>query len=340
MFFYYLTHKAIKRKAFMKKIVLLLLSLSLLLSAVSCTDIFSELGTLRNDGEEYTVFFSVDGVLNETTQNGEIELPADPKKENYLFDGWFYDSACTTPLRPGALIEDGDVFYAGWTLDYEKLVNQVAADTQRANVTVYSISYNTGFFGGVSGQRAANGSGVIFKETASAYYVLTNCHVVETMEGYSHVTYKITDAYENTYENVTLVSSSAEHDLAVLKFTKGSADLSVVSLAEHSPSKGDDVLAISQPNGQKNTLSLGKCTKIDTANVEPTSGSDITFPVIYHNSPIDHGSSGGMLLNSDLELSGVTFAVAYEKESGDFVSGLSIPIENVKEFLSTVNFDK
>jgi S1-C subfamily serine protease len=69
--------------------------------------------------------------------------------------------------------------------------------------------------------------------------------------------------------------------------------------------------------------------------VEPTSGSNITFPVIYHDSPIDHGSSGGMLLNSDLELCGVIFAVAYEKESGDFVSGLSIPIEKVKEFLVT-----
>ncbi len=314
----------------MKRLALFFTSFILFLSLVSCTNLFD----LQNGS--YTVSFSVDGEVSVTEQKGEVVLPRDPVKKNYIFNGWFYDKACTLPLGVGDDVGDGDTLYAGWTLDYESVINSVAEKTQRANVTVYSTSYNAGgFFGSVTEQRAANGSGVIFGETADAYFVLTNNHVVEKIDGYSRVSYKITDAYENVYDSVSVVFASAEYDLAVLKFRKTDKALEVIEFAEASPKIGDDVVAISQPNGQKNTLTVGKCIKTDTASFESDSPhSRVTFPVIYHDSPVDHGSSGGMLLNSDLELCGIIFAVAYEKDSEKFIAGLSIPIEKVLEFLA------
>ena len=314
----------------MKKILLLLLSLALILSCISCTELFGM------NKSSYSVRFSVNGEITETEQRGALVLPKDPERNNYIFDGWFYDKACTQPLAGDDDVRDGDTLYAGWTLDYESIINSVAEKTQRANVTVYSTSYITGgFFGTVTEQRTANGSGVIFKETPDVYYALTNNHVVEKIDGYSRVSYTITDAYENVYDSVSVVCASAEYDLAVLKFRKTDKPLEVIELAAASPRIGDDVAAISQPNGQKNTLTVGKCTKIDTASFESDSPSSrVAFPVIYHDSPVDRGSSGGMLLNSDLKLCGIIFAVAYEKDSDEFVSGLSIPIEKVLEFLA------
>ena len=54
--------------------------------------------------------------------------------------------------------------------------------------------------------------------------------------------------------------------------------------------------------------------------------------MILHTAPLEHGSSGGALLNYDLELVGVNYAIANIKETESKYS-LAIPIEKVSEFL-------
>ena len=66
-------------------------------------------------------------------------------------------------------------------------------------------------------------------------------------------------------------------------------------------------------------MTFGEYTRFDEVIIEGNStGSHITFPVIYHTAPVDHGSSGGVLLNERLELIGINFAVATDKENGEF----------------------
>ena len=57
--------------------------------------------------------------------------------------------------------------------------------------------------------------------------------------------------------------------------------------------------------------------------------SNVRFDVMTHTAYINHGSSGGPLLNSELKVVGVNFAGSETAEKG-----CAVPAEKVAEFLS------
>ena len=66
----------------------------------------------------YTVTFDSNGgstVENKQTVDGKITAPTNPEKEKYNFEGWFTDSALTTPFDFNSTITSDITLYAKWS---------------------------------------------------------------------------------------------------------------------------------------------------------------------------------------------------------------------------------
>lgn len=214
------------------------------------------------------------------------------------------------------------------------LVNEVSSIAMKANVKIVTTSYGSPFSFPevVSGQ----GSGVIFSEDNNNYYVLTNNHVVNRDEEYSLFKYEITDYLGNTYKG-TLLVSSADYDLGLLKMPKSKAILEVLKVNLNKLEKDEVVIAIGQPKGQDNTITIGRVIRFTNGNLEEAT-SHVEFDVIEHTAPINRGSSGGVLINSKLEIVGINYAGSFKEGVEGSVFAYAIPMSEVDTFLKLNNF--
>jgi putative serine protease PepD len=112
--------------------------------------------------------------------------------------------------------------------------------------------------------------------------------------------------------------------------------LTTIGFANTNPKVDDVVVAIGQPKGQNNTVTIGKVLGYSKVHLTdtPIEESNVQFEVIVHDAPINHGSSGGMLISTSKKIVGINFAGS---ESGE-IQSLSIPLEKVKEFLTNQKF--
>ena len=271
-------------------------------------------------------------------------MPQNPTKPNHTFNGWYVDESCRILYNVYAPVESDLTLYAGYTVDKNAVINTVARETIRGMVTVTATSYNKFLFWETDKTRS-QGSGVIIKLTSSGRaYLLTNCHVAETESGRDHVRYKIEDSHGNTYdakmhvEGVTGTRSiNAEYDLALLYFDGASSELHrPINIAEKNARIGEEVVCLGTPKGQANTFTIGSVTAYQSIALKDTPAykSNVTFPVIKHTAYSNNGSSGGALLNLDLELVGIHYA-AGKNDNGEYICGYAVPIEKVIEFINS-----
>ena len=85
----------------------------------------------------FTVLFSVDGEIYAevtTSDNATISMPANPVKDGYVFDGWYWDDG--TWLEPFTVeslanrpLQDQGVLYAKWITEQEALIGTVTLVT-------------------------------------------------------------------------------------------------------------------------------------------------------------------------------------------------------------------
>lgn len=299
----------------------------------------------------HVVTFYVDGEVYEqrTVPNGStVSPPVEPQKNNLLFDAWTsaqgggyeydFSVAVTSPIN----------LYASFIPDAVSITNQITTGAIRAVVTVNNVSYNEQKFLGITIGRKdvsqTNGSGVIIRIDGNTAYLLTNCHVAATEDGRSHSELSVTDYRGNTYAASIWQAPSAPkaispaYDLALLVF-RFDAENPLVSL-ELSPADpviGDHLVALGQPKGQTNAIAYGRAAdyrKI-TLNNTSASQSDVRFEVLQHTAYTDGGSSGGPLLNTDLQVAGINYAGSHSEQS---FAGYSIPISRVREFLNSCGF--
>jgi putative serine protease PepD len=184
----------------------------------------------------------------------------------------------------------------------------------------------------------ALGSGVIFYEYGAYYYALTNNHVVYTTTTYQDLT--LEDAYEEKYE-FDIVAKDSQYDLSIIRFRK-SNELTVLNLAKYGLEKNELVFAMGEPNGLSNTVSMGYSlgSKVFTPDEATIAMSNVTFSVYMSSAPIDSGSSGGALIDSNLNLVGINFASAIDQETNQFKYSYTIPENRVREFINShLSFD-
>ena len=284
----------------------------------------------------YNVTFVFNNGTNDKVVSVEkgntVSKPTNPVKENYLFSGWYTDPYFINEYDFSKDVNNNLTLYAKYYVDYAALTNIITSKIMKSNVTVYAKNYNT-FIGIETSSATSSGSGIIFYSDSKNYYLLTNNHVTVKNKDYDEVSYAIEDYRGNTYKG-TLIYDSPKYDLAVMSFKKGNEQLGTVSLGVNNPEKNDEVVAVGQPKGQSNAVSFGKVLGYNTVSLSgsETYESNVEFPVIIHSAEINSGSSGGALLDVNLNIIGINYASG-KKSDGTFVQAYAIPIEKVNEFL-------
>lgn len=293
---------------------------------------------------EYDVTYDYGGVRENTTvtvARGML-IPCDsPERDGYVFGGWYTDSEFKSTYDFSYPVTSDMTLYAKWIerspqdIDYEELINEITAGSVRATVklSVEKYDINIGFISTKTNVSVSTGSGVIYEERDGYYYCLTNNHVVARgTKAYAEIS--VTDYQLNGY-SAELVCSDASYDLAVVRFKKNAAEpLEYIEIETAEVAVGDFVVAIGSPGGQMNAVTLGKTVSFEKVEVsgDKSSVSNVTFEVIKHDAPMNNGSSGGALLNSELKIVGINFAAS--SEGGEFAYGYAVPAQKIREFLS------
>lgn len=188
--------------------------------------------------------------------------------------------------------------------NYDDIDNENLLNATKANIYIENNIVNNYWIFSI--KVIYSGSGVIFFESDLYYYALTNAHVVD-----NHRFIEVIDYFDNRY-NAFIYEGSVNYelDLAILVFSKDSIELSVMSLAYGEVLIGEAILAIGNPLGERNVISIGKVIGYNKTKVKGRYGKIKTneFYSIIHSAKTNPGSSGGMLLNFDLEIVGINFA--------------------------------
>lgn len=235
-------------------------------------------------------------------------------------------------------------------------VNETTAVATEALPSVVTIEV-------AGSDEAGSGSGVIISDDG---YVLTNTHVVTLGGAAADPTIRVTTSDGRIFA-ATVVGTDPIYDLAVIKLTDAS-DLTPIDFADSSKlNVGDTAVALGAPLGLSNSVTTGIVSALNrsiqiASSALPDSSSEdapqeepqtpeegegegpfqfdlpgntaqqtsdtISIAVIQTDAAINHGNSGGALVNSKGELIGINVAIASSgssEESGSIGIGFAIP---------------
>jgi serine protease Do len=162
------------------------------------------------------------------------------------------------------------------------------------------------------------GSGVVVSPDG---YILTNNHVVE---GATTVKVTLADRREFTAK---IVGTDPQTDIAVIKIDAGS--LPVLPLSGIKPETGDVCLAIGNPFGVGQTVTMG----IVSATGRSLGGTIEDYEdFIQTDAAINPGNSGGALINTRGELIGINTAIL-SGSGGNNGIGFAIPVTMAKNIM-------
>jgi putative serine protease PepD len=205
--------------------------------------------------------------------------------------------------------------------------------------------------------QAGSGSGVIVSEDG---YVVTNTHVVTLGGATASPSIRVTTSEGRIYQ-AEVVGTDPTYDLAVIKLVDAEG-LTPVEFADSSKlNVGDTTVALGAPLGLPNTVTTGIVSALNrsieiASAAAPDSGDEaqpapedepespfrfdngqpeqtvpnqsISISVIQTDAAINHGNSGGALVDSQGRLIGINVAIASSggsEESGSIGVGFAIP---------------
>ncbi len=171
----------------------------------------------------------------------------------------------------------------------------------------------------------ALGSGFVLDKEG---HIVTNYHVVE---GATRIEVRFSN--DDTLK-ATLVGSDPSTDIALLKVAASARALTPLALADSDRIEvGDPVVAIGNPFGLERTVTAGIVSAVQRAVTAPN-GYAIDH-VIQTDAPINHGNSGGPLLNVRGEVIGVNSQIETGGSGdGNVGIGFAVPANTVKTVLA------
>lgn len=166
------------------------------------------------------------------------------------------------------------------------------------------------------------GSGVVVSADG---YILTNHHVIDRAE---RIVVELSDRRTVTG---TLIGSDRPSDLALLKVDAGT--LQPLVLGDSTAVEvGDVVLAVGNPLGIGQTVTMG----IISAKGRSTgTGAGTYEDFLQTDAPINHGNSGGALVNTKGELIGINSQILSVSE-GNIGIGFSIPANMARHVMDAL----
>jgi putative serine protease PepD len=170
---------------------------------------------------------------------------------------------------------------------------------------------------------SAEGSGFVYD---SSGHIVTNQHVVN---GGESISVKFWNG--KTY-TAKLIGTDSSTDLAVIKVNAPASQLFPLTLGSSSKAAvGDSVVAIGSPFGLEETVTAGIVSALHRSIDSQT---QFSIPdSIQTDAAINHGNSGGPLLNAQGQVIGVNAQI--RSDSGDNAGvGFAIPSDTVRSIAS------
>jgi len=201
-------------------------------------------------------------------------------------------------------------------------VNAIYRNNYQGVVEIKVSTTSSQGFGG-SGAQQAEGSGFVYDSDG---HIATNAHVVE---GANSI--KVTFWNGKTY-NASLVGSDPTSDLAVIKVDAPASMIHPLQLGDSSALQvGDSVVAIGSPFGLQETVTSGIVSALHRSI---SSLTNFTIPdAIQTDAAINHGNSGGPLLNTAGQVVGINSQIRSDSNGNEGV-GFAIPSDAVRSVIS------
>ena len=201
---------------------------------------------------------------------------------------------------------------------------KVAASVADSVVTVEAVSDNEG----------SQGSGVVVDGRG---YIVTNNHVIsEAATNPSQ--YKMTVVFNDGKEvPANLVGRDPKTDLAVLKVDNVD-NLTVARFGDSEKLRvGDEVIAAGAPLGLRSTVTHGIISALHRPVPLSGEGSDTDTVIdgVQTDASINHGNSGGPLIDMNSNVIGINTAGKSLSESASGL-GFAIPVNEVKSVVETL----
>jgi S1-C subfamily serine protease len=219
--------------------------------------------------------------------------------------------------------------------DGSATLSQVEPGVQRAPGSISSIAKNASpavvSLEVTAGSGGSLGSGVMID---AGGYIVTNNHVVSIAA--SNPQAKITAVFsDGTRTTAKIVGRDPKTDLAVVKVAVSNPK--VIQLGKSSDvAVGDSVVAIGSPLGLSSTVTSGIVSALHRPVVAAGENGDppVTYDAIQTDAPINHGNSGGALVDSSGALIGINSAIrsgGSDPQGGSIGIGFAIPVDEVKQ---------
>jgi S1-C subfamily serine protease len=177
-------------------------------------------------------------------------------------------------------------------------------------------------FGSTTQTERALGSGFVLDRAGD---IVTNYHVVRSATSIQ-VSFSNNERYR-----ARLVGNDPSTDIAVLKVTVPSSALKALPLGDSDAVRvGDQVIAIGNPFGLDRSVTAGIVSAVQR-RIESPNNLSIAH-VIQTDASLNHGNSGGPLLDAQGEVIGVNAQIETGGVSqGNVGIGFAIPINTVKD---------
>lgn len=210
-------------------------------------------------------------------------------------------------LRNGNRIVLSESIFTGTPLSYHQAVEAAAP----AVVNIYSRSINA------IPDKGKNtitplGSGVIMRKDG---YIITNYHVIEDAEQI------IVTLQDGRIFEALSVGSDKLVDIAVLKIKATNVPVIPINI-KRKPRIGDVVLAIGNPYNIGQTITQGIISATGRDGLSPFRRQNF----IQTDASINHGNSGGALVNTNGELMGINTLTFAKNVNNDIPEGIGFAI--------------
>jgi putative serine protease PepD len=194
---------------------------------------------------------------------------------------------------------------------------------KRANKGVVEITVTTSSNSPLGEQQRGQGSGFVYDTEG---HIVTNDHVIDNASSIS-VTF-----WNGAVYKATLVGTDPATDLAVIDVDAPSSLLHPIAVGDSSKLEvGDGVVAIGSPYGLEETVTSGIVSALHR-QMQSQNGFTINDS-IQTDAAINHGNSGGPLLNSLGQVVGINAQIKSDSGGSDGV-GFAIPSNTVKSIVS------
>lgn len=158
-------------------------------------------------------------------------------------------------------------------------------------------------------------------------YIITNYHVVDSLLD-TTVTFSNGDSY-----SAKLVGSDPYSDLAVVSVNAPASDYHPLQIGSSSSLQvGETVVAIGNPYGLSNTITVGVVSQLGRALQEGTTGGYAIPDTIQFSAAVNPGNSGGPLIAPDAKVVGITSASVSNSEG----LGFAIPSDTITRELPSL----